>query len=134
MPLDPTLRRGEADGPPPALAEESQDLSSLALPPKIYVPKGGWDSVFEVLAGDRADLRTLGGKPKATRISALAGLDRTHLTQLKTLQVGLGMKVMEALVTFMVAIHGHTRAQAEAELFDLVDKDSATARREPVTV
>lgn len=130
MPLDPTPHRREADGPPPARAEESQDPRLLVPPPMIYVPKGGWDHVFDVLAGKRDDLRTADGKPKTTRISTLAGLDRSHLTGLKTLRFDLGKKVMEKLVTFMVVIHGHTRAQAEAELFDLVDE--AEARGEAV--
>lgn len=133
MPLDPPPQRGEADGPPPARAEESQDLRSLVPPPMIYVPKGGWDNVFDVLAGNRDDLRTADGKPKATLISSLAGLDRSHLTQLKTLQVGIGRKVMAALVSFAMAVHGYTRAEAEAELFDLVVDDAPSVRGQVVS-
>lgn len=126
MALEPTLVHEADDAPPRAHAE---DLRSLVLSPLTYVPRGGWADVFEVLAGDRADLRTADGAPNVTLISTIAGLDRARLTALKTLRFGLGKKVMEALVTFMVCIHGRTRAQAEAELWDLIDEHGAPADR-----
>jgi hypothetical protein len=125
MPLEPTLTLRVADSPPPATTGRNEDLRSLVLSPLTYVPRGGWPAVFETLAGDCAELRSANGDPNATLISTIAGLDRARLTALKTLQFGLGKKVMEALVTFMVVIHGHTRAQAEAELWDLVEADEA---------
>lgn len=131
MPLEPTLVRRAADGPAHARNECAEDLRCLVLSPLTYVPRGGWSQVFEVLAGDRADLRAANGKPNVTLISTIAGLDRARLSGLKTLQFGLGKKVMEALVTFMVEVHGHTREEAEAELWDLVAEGQAAAR-EPV--
>lgn len=124
MPLEPTLTRRAADGRP-LNHRHGQDLRTLVLSPLTYVPRGGWQRVFEVLAGDRAELRTADGTPNVTLISTIAGLDRARLTALKTFQFGLGKKVMEALVTFMINVHGWTRSQAEAELWDLVENADA---------
>jgi len=122
MPIEPTLTR----------AKRNEDLRSLVLSPLTYVPRGGWLAVFDVLAGDRDELRTTSGAPNVTLISTIAGLERSVLTGLKTFQFGLGKKVMEALVTFMVEIHGHTRQQAEDELWDLVEADAPSARSKAV--
>lgn len=124
MPVERTLTRKGADGPA-AARQQAQDLRGLVLSPLTYVPRGGWQRVFEVLAGDRAELRSADGTPNVTLISTIAGLDRARLTALKTFQFGLGKKVMEALVTFMINVHGWTREDAEAELWDLVAHDQA---------
>lgn len=126
MPLEPTLTR-KAAGRAPAARHHGEDLRSLVLAPLTYVPRGGWQQVFEVLAGDRAELRSADGTPNVTLISTIAGLDRARLTALKTFQFGLGKKVMEALVTFMINVHGWTRHEAESELWDLVTADAAKA-------
>lgn len=113
---------------PTQIHAASGDLRVLVLAPMVYVPKGGWIRVLDLLAGDRAELRSADGTPKATLISTIAGLDRTALTLLKLERQGMGKRVMEALVTFMINVHGYTRGQAEIELWDLV----ATADAKPV--
>lgn len=105
----------------------SADLRVLVLTPMVYVPKGGWTRVLEVLAGDRRELRSADKTPNATLISTLAGLDRSQLTQLKNGNQRMGKRVMEALATFLIAIHGYTRESAEAELWDLVASDEAVS-------
>ena len=120
MPLDPHRARTE-------------DLRALVLKPKLYVPRGGWPAVFVLLAGDRAELRTSDGTPNVTLISTIAGLDRSHLTQIKNFQLGIGKKVMGALVGFLMTIHGYSREEAEGALWDLVDEgDPAAARPQAV--
>lgn len=97
------------------------DLRVLVLTPMLYVPKGGWARVLDLMAGDRPELRTADGTPNATLISTIAGLDRSQLTMLRLgRQQGMGKKVMEACVTFMINVHGWNRKTAEAELWDLV--------------
>lgn len=111
---------------PTTARSKSADLRVLVLTPMTYVPKGGWPRVLEVLAGDRAELRTADGTPNATLISTIAGLDRSQLTMLRLgRQQGMGKKVMEALATFMINVHGRTRESAEAELWDLIDNADA---------
>lgn len=106
-------------------ADRRADPHVLVLTPMVYVPKGGWPQVLELLAGDRDDLRSADGTPKATLISTIAGLDRAQLTILRLGRQGMGKKVMEALATFMINVHGWTRESAEAELWDLVEHDGA---------
>jgi hypothetical protein len=104
----------------------SADLRVLVLTPLLYVPKGGWPRVLDLLAGGKPELRSTDGTPNATLISTIAGLDRSQLTMLKLgRQQGMGKKVMEALVTFMINVHGWTRETAEAELWDLIENADA---------
>jgi hypothetical protein len=93
--------------------------------PKVYVLKDGW---LDVLAGDDPSLRTRGGRPMASVISALAGLDRTHLGQVDSRRLALSLKVMEALITFLEARRGMTEEQARAALFDYVTQSEAAKR------
>lgn len=111
-PASTSPRTGNADRHP--------DLRVLVLTPMVYVPNGGWLRVLEVLAGNRAELRSTDGTPNATLISTIAGLDRSQLTILKRGRKGMGKKVMEALTSFMINVHGLTRDEAEAELWDLI--------------
>jgi len=92
----------------------------------VYVLKDNW---LEVLAGDDPSLRTRStGRPKATVISALAGLDRTHLGQIEGKRLPLSLKVMEAMITFLDVRRGMTEEQARAALFDYVTRSEAQRR------
>lgn len=102
------------------------EAPATALEPKVYVLKKDW---LEVLAGDDASLRTRGsGRPMPTVISALAGLDRTHLGLVKAKRLALSLKVMEALITFLEVRRGMTEEQARSALFDYVTQSEAQRR------
>lgn len=95
---------------------------AAAAAPWVYVLKDDW---LEVLAGDDAALRGADGTPMATIISVEAGLDRTHLTQVKNGQLKLSLKVFAALVNFLESSRGFTEEQARAALFDRVPQAHA---------
>lgn len=96
-----------------------------ALEPKVYVLKSNW---LDVLAGDDPSLRTRGGRPMASVISTLAGLDRTHLGQIDSGRLALSLKVMEALITFLEVRRAMTEEQARAALFDYITQSEADER------
>jgi len=101
-----------------------QDTGARVLEPKVYVLRENW---LEVLAGDDPALRSR-GKPSATVISAMAGLDRTHLTQVKNGQLSLSLKIFGALVHFLEEYRGLTEEQARRALFERVTRAEAERR------
>jgi hypothetical protein len=102
---------------------------SAAPEPKVYVLKKGW---LDVLAGDDPSLRTRSGSPMSSVISTLAGLDRTHLGQIRNRRLALSLKVMEALITFLEVRRDLTEEQARAALFDYVTQSEAEERARQV--
>jgi hypothetical protein len=95
---------------------------------KMYVLQRG---ALDTLAGNDPALIRTDGAPNLDAISTAAKLDPTTIWRITTGKIGLSSWVMAAL-TELLMDRGYTRPAAEAELFDLVDKDAETARREPV--
>jgi len=99
-----------------------------AIRRKMYVLQS---DALEILAGDEPALRTRStGKPNASAISLAAGLDSTTLLQIVNGQIGLSIWVKAALTDLLMQ-RGHSRADAENALFDLVDvrEPAATPRK-----
>jgi hypothetical protein len=86
---------------------------------------------LEILAGDDPALLRTDGAPNLDAISTAAKLDPTTIWRITTGKIGLSSWVMAAL-TELLMNRGYTRADAEAALFDLVDREDAAPRREAV--
>lgn len=120
----PTITRRSPHPGADAPRTAGDSAASRVLDPKVYVLRDDW---LEVLAGDDPALRR-NGKPSATVISAMAGLDRTHLTQVKNGQLSLSLKIFGALVHFLEEYRGLTEEQARAALFERVTRSEAERR------
>lgn len=86
----------------------------------------------EILAGENPALRRADGEPNLEAISLAAGQDKVTLWRIINGKIGLSSWAMAAFTELLMAERGWDRAQAEYQLYDLVDRTVAAARRESV--